>query len=88
MGDTTEIRTADHTWNPWIGCDPTSEGCRHCYAAEMHRLPPRSRSRFRKTDVRLVCAGVQEGGVSRPPAWDPLPEGDPAWRGEAGAVKS
>jgi protein gp37 len=38
MGDTTEIRTADHTWNPWIGCDPTSEGCRHCYAAEMHRL--------------------------------------------------
>ena len=38
MGNATKISTADYTWNPWIGCNPVSEGCAHCYAAEMHRL--------------------------------------------------
>jgi protein gp37 len=38
MGKTTKIRTADHPQNFWIGCTRVSEGCAHCYAAEMHRL--------------------------------------------------
>jgi protein gp37 len=25
----------DHAWNPVVGCNPVSEGCRHCYAEEM-----------------------------------------------------
>jgi protein gp37 len=40
MSDKTKIRTADHTWNPWIGCNPISEGCAHCYAEAMHRTKP------------------------------------------------
>jgi protein gp37 len=37
MGDTTKIETADCTWNPWIGCNPVSEGCVRCYAKDKHR---------------------------------------------------
>lgn len=29
----TTIEWCDHTWNPWIGCSPVSEGCANCYAA-------------------------------------------------------
>lgn len=43
MPGDTEISWADRTWNPTVGCTkPTlpggavSEGCRHCYAAELH----------------------------------------------------
>lgn len=28
----TEIEWADHTFNPWIGCQHVSPGCDHCYA--------------------------------------------------------
>jgi protein gp37 len=37
MGSTTKIITADHTWNPWIGCNPISAGCAHCYAETMNK---------------------------------------------------
>lgn len=43
MPGDTDISWADRTWNPTVGCTkPTlpggrvSEGCRHCYAAELH----------------------------------------------------
>jgi protein gp37 len=34
MGETTAISWADHTFNPWIGCQkvPHSPACTHCYA--------------------------------------------------------
>lgn len=35
MGAKTIIAWADHTANPWIGCTRVSEGCRHCYAADL-----------------------------------------------------
>ena len=25
------IEYVDHSWNPWVGCHPVSEGCRNCY---------------------------------------------------------
>ena len=31
--DRTKISWADSTWNVVTGCDPVSDGCRHCYAA-------------------------------------------------------
>lgn len=31
--DNTHIEWADHTWNPWKGCQKVSEGCKFCYAA-------------------------------------------------------
>lgn len=31
-----KIEWTDHTFNPWIGCEPVSEGCRNCYAAALN----------------------------------------------------
>lgn len=33
-----KIAWTDHTFNPWIGCSPVSEGCEHCYAATRPRV--------------------------------------------------
>lgn len=33
MGEQTSIAWTDHTFNPWMGCERVSEGCRNCYAA-------------------------------------------------------
>lgn len=32
VSDTTAISWTDHTFNPWIGCQRYSDGCRYCYA--------------------------------------------------------
>ena len=32
MGENTKISWCDATFNPWIGCEKVSEGCKHCYA--------------------------------------------------------
>ncbi|UIF89187.1 phage Gp37/Gp68 family protein [Cupriavidus sp. UYPR2.512] len=32
MSDNTRIEWADHTWNPWEGCQKVGPGCDHCYA--------------------------------------------------------
>lgn len=32
MGTETKIQWTDHTFNPWIGCQKVSPGCKHCYA--------------------------------------------------------
>lgn len=37
MGRNSAIQWCDHTFNPWSGCTKVSQGCAHCYAAEMSR---------------------------------------------------
>lgn len=32
MGSTTAIEWTDKTWNPSVGCDKVSAGCKNCYA--------------------------------------------------------
>lgn len=32
MGRNSRIEWTDHTFNPWIGCQKVSEGCKYCYA--------------------------------------------------------
>jgi protein gp37 len=32
MGESTKIEWADHSFNPWIGCQEVSPGCDNCYA--------------------------------------------------------
>jgi len=32
VGEGTKIEWADHTFNPWWGCQRVSPGCEHCYA--------------------------------------------------------
>ncbi|MBY9081021.1 phage Gp37/Gp68 family protein [Paenibacillus sp. HN-1] len=36
MGDKTKIEWTDATWNPIVGCSKVSEGCRNCYAFDLH----------------------------------------------------
>lgn len=31
MSEETKIQWASSTWNPWIGCDKVSPGCKNCY---------------------------------------------------------
>lgn len=31
MGKNSEIEWTDHTWNPWVGCEKVSPGCKNCY---------------------------------------------------------
>ena len=31
MGTDSSIEYVNHSWNPWIGCQPESEGCDNCY---------------------------------------------------------
>ena len=35
MANKTKIQWTESTWNPWIGCQKVSEGCKYCY---MHRM--------------------------------------------------
>lgn len=37
MGEVTKIQWADHTFNPWEGCQRVSAGCEHCYAEARNR---------------------------------------------------
>lgn len=40
MGADTKIEWADHTFNPWTGCQAVSPACDHCYAeAQAKRAP-------------------------------------------------
>lgn len=40
MGADTRIEWADHTFNPWTGCQAVSPACDHCYAeAQAKRAP-------------------------------------------------
>lgn len=32
MGKDSKIEWTDHTFNPWLGCQKVSAGCRYCYA--------------------------------------------------------
>lgn len=36
MGENTKIEWADHSWNPWIGCQKVSPACDNCYAEAMN----------------------------------------------------
>jgi protein gp37 len=38
MSAKTGIAWTDSTWNPVVGCQKVSEGCRNCYALELHQL--------------------------------------------------
>ena len=35
MAETTHISWTDHTFNPWMGCDKVSAGCKNCYAERL-----------------------------------------------------
>ena len=42
MGADTKIEWADHTFNPWTGCQAVSAACDHCYAEAQAKRAPRT----------------------------------------------
>jgi protein gp37 len=42
MGADTRIEWADHTFNPWTGCQRVSPGCDHCYAEALAKRAPKT----------------------------------------------
>lgn len=49
MGADTSIEWADHTFNPWTGCQPASPGCAGCYAAAWAKRAGRDFAERRRT---------------------------------------
>jgi protein gp37 len=45
MGERTKISWTDHTFNPWIGCDKVSTGCRNCYAEHFVEIFPMAKGK-------------------------------------------
>lgn len=35
MAENSKISWTTHTFNPWMGCTPVSDGCRNCYARDL-----------------------------------------------------
>src|SRR5271166_3581104 len=35
MAEDTKIAWTDYTFNPWMGCDKVSAGCKNCYAERL-----------------------------------------------------
>ena len=56
MSKSTAIAWTQHTWNPWLGCQKVSDGCKFCYAARdfdryalgQFREVHKSKTRFRQ----------------------------------------
>jgi len=46
------IEWCDHTWNPWQGCHPVSEGCANCY---MYR----EKKRYKQDPTKVVRSSKQ-----------------------------
>lgn len=68
MSNKTSISYADHTWSPWLGCEPVSPGCAHCYASAIskragrgeyrhgiERIPTKDRKKPVRWNRRLIC---------------------------------
>ena len=49
MSANTAIEWADHTFNPWTGCQPVSLGCDGCYAASWAKRAGRDFSVRKRT---------------------------------------
>jgi len=66
MGADTKIEWAHHTFNPWIGCEKVSAGCKNCYAEEMmdHRY---GRVQWGGSGTRVVTS---DSNWRMPLRWD------------------
>lgn len=41
MAENSKIEWCDHTFNPWVGCQKVSSGCKNCYAESLMTRKPR-----------------------------------------------
>jgi protein gp37 len=73
MGEVTKIEWADHTWNPWMGCQKVGPPCDFCYAEEL----------MDKRYGRVVWGPHGERARTSPSTWNNLKRWNKAAR-EAG----
>ncbi|MBX9593540.1 MAG: phage Gp37/Gp68 family protein, partial [Roseomonas sp.] len=94
MGANTGIEWADHTFNPWIGCQAVSPACDNCYAetlvngrmggdfAVRRRTSPRNWRLPLKWDRDAAKAGKRARVFCASLADVFDNQADPAWRGD------
>lgn len=59
----TKIEWTEKTWNPVTGCQIVSEGCRHCYAAQMaYRLATMGLSQYHGITKKAKNGSIQWTG--------------------------
>lgn len=56
MSANTKIQWADHTFNPWRGCEKVSPGCQFCYAESQAKLNPKVLGEWGKGARRAPAA--------------------------------
>lgn len=86
MGENSNIEWTDHTWNPWMGCQKVSQGCKNCYMFREMRmygkeptLIARSKSTFDKPlrwakrypDSRVFACSWSDFFIPGADAWRP-----------------
>ena len=59
MAETSTIEWTDATWNPITGCTLVSEGCRHCYAAQL------AATRLKNHPTRAGLARLNAAGEAK-----------------------
>lgn len=59
MAENSKIEWTDSTWNPITGCTLVSEGCRHCYAAQL------AATRLRSHPSRAGLARLNASGEAK-----------------------
>lgn len=67
MGEQTGISWADHTFNPWRGCEKVSEACRYCYAERLSQRNPNVLGEWGPNGKRVVAA---DSTWREPLKWD------------------
>lgn len=72
----TKIEWTDEVWNPVTGCDRTSPGCDHCYAATMAK-------RLKAMGPRPTRPLPRMAQLPRPTRWHLRPRGSAAMMEEA-----
>lgn len=56
MGQNSKIEWTEHSFNPWSGCQRISEGCRHCYAADLAQRFPDNFGSWGADGVRRIAS--------------------------------
>jgi protein gp37 len=73
MGEHTTIEWADHTFNPWTGCERVSEGCKNCYAERLSKRNLPGIGKWGKNGTRPRTAPAT---WAQPLRWDKKAEAD------------
>lgn len=66
MGADTKIEYVERTVNFWMGCEPVSEGCEHCYARyfwRLHGMKPGERRRASDKTIRATLRKAKPGDL-------------------------